>query len=338
MNRKIYLDYCRVLACISVVVLHVSALWNQLPATEYKCIVSNIYILFNLYPVAVFVMISGALYLDPKKEVNTKKFWTKTICRFVCIYIVWQMFYVIVEGNQLNNLKDIVKNMMKPYYILWYLPMQIGLYAVTPLLRKIASDKRVLGYWIALAGIVNLIGEFINKVYSGGVLNSFMDGFMVEMVGGWTFYFVLGYFLDTVEIKCSYRRAIYLGTLFLLILTIFDRLQNGGKGTHITFIYLYGSNFSIVRVMLVLSVFLGLKYCCWKVGNSKVIKKLSSLTLGVYLLHIFVIERVYTFGSNWIESIDPIWMIPIISIFTVTVCFFLTWILKRIPILGKYLI
>lgn len=205
MNRKAYLDYCRISACISVVVLHVAALWNRLPAPEYKCIVSNIYILLNFYAVPVFVMISGTLYLNTEKEVSVKKLWIKTIWKYACIYIVWQLFYMAAEGSQFNDLKGIAKDMMKPYYVLWYLPMQIGLYVVTPVLRKIVSDKKVLEYWIVLAGMINLITEYINKVYGASGLHSFMNDFMIELVGGWTFYFVLGYFLDTIKIKHGYR-------------------------------------------------------------------------------------------------------------------------------------
>ena len=353
--RKSYLDYLRIISCFSVITLHVSALWSSLPAADPKCMISNLYILFHYYAVPIFVMISGVLFLNPEKEIDLKGLWKDRIFKFAVLYVVWQLFYMITTGSLnidvLHHPRAILFWIMKPYYALWYLPMQIGLYIVTPFIREITKSKKYTVYWMGIACVTNVLLEFV-KAVNGERIISFSDSFMIHMLSGWTFYFVLGYFLDSMKANRTnsiIKYGIYLATTGLLIYAVQIRMANGGAGTALTFSYFYSNNWSIVRVMYSCSLFLLCKDISIKLqkrktewgtaAQSRVTKtagKLSKLTFGVYLLHIFVIEEIRHLLGGHFDGINPVWGIPTISILVLIICMMVTWFVHKIPKLGTY--
>lgn len=73
MKRILYLDILRIMAIIAVVMLHVSAqrFYVSFPSYEWE-----IRMFFNSmvrWGVPIFVMISGALFLDPQKKISLAK-------------------------------------------------------------------------------------------------------------------------------------------------------------------------------------------------------------------------------------------------------------------------
>lgn len=111
--------------------------------------VSNFYHGIFRFAVAVFVMISGTLYLDSKRNWSLKKLWRKNILQIAAAYAFWQFFYavyrIVVSGNMEGPvlfLKKVLIYCSSSYFHLWYLPMLAGLLAVTPLLWEIVNCER----------------------------------------------------------------------------------------------------------------------------------------------------------------------------------------------------
>ena len=97
-NRKrvIYLDYLRILATFSVVVLHVAAQnWYDTPIQSAEWKIYNFYNSCVRWAVPAFVMISGALFLDPDKKIRTKDIFCKSIFRMILAYFFWAFIYAI---------------------------------------------------------------------------------------------------------------------------------------------------------------------------------------------------------------------------------------------------
>ena len=86
-NHIAYLEALRLVACILVVGVHVSAFnLEQVPVESLNFKVMNGLDCLSILGVPLFVMISGALFLAPSYEVTVKKFYTKKIPRIVfCI-------------------------------------------------------------------------------------------------------------------------------------------------------------------------------------------------------------------------------------------------------------
>ena len=93
-NHIAYLEALRLVACILVVGVHVSAFnLEQVPVESLNFKVMNGLDCLSILGVPLFVMISGALFLAPSYEVTVKKFYTKKIPRIVFLYFFWLDFF-----------------------------------------------------------------------------------------------------------------------------------------------------------------------------------------------------------------------------------------------------
>ena len=92
----------RVGACLAVILLHLSATIvmerDLLGSIHWH--ISNAIDAATRWCVPVFVMLSGALLLDPKKHASPREFWTKRLSRLLpailawpAIYFAWRAFY-----------------------------------------------------------------------------------------------------------------------------------------------------------------------------------------------------------------------------------------------------
>ncbi|MBR3027382.1 MAG: acyltransferase family protein [Bacteroidales bacterium] len=73
MNRVLYLDILRIMAIIAVVMLHVSAQRFYVSFPSYEWEVRMFFNSMVRWGVPIFVMISGALFLDPQKKISLAK-------------------------------------------------------------------------------------------------------------------------------------------------------------------------------------------------------------------------------------------------------------------------
>ena len=139
-ERELWIEALRIIACFSVVLLHVSAIGVQnldIYSREWP-----IYVMFNSISrigVCCFVMISGALFLGKSRGENIGEIYKKYIFRIAILILVWSvMFFVfrLLKGDfDIISLKTIIIELINGYYHLWYLWMIIGLYAITPILK-----------------------------------------------------------------------------------------------------------------------------------------------------------------------------------------------------------
>ena len=85
-NRNIQYDLLRILAAFSVVMLHSAAQhWYDLPIDSLDWKVVNAYDACFRFGVPIFVMISGAIFLDPLRELDMRRLYRHNILRLVVI-------------------------------------------------------------------------------------------------------------------------------------------------------------------------------------------------------------------------------------------------------------
>lgn len=74
-NRIAYIDWLRSIACFAVVVLHVSGgqEWFSAKEVSFEWTIFNLYDSLVRWCVPIFIMISGALFLNPEKEIGIHK-------------------------------------------------------------------------------------------------------------------------------------------------------------------------------------------------------------------------------------------------------------------------
>ncbi len=99
MGKIAYINSLRLLATFAVVMLHSSATYldNGLYAKE-NYYAFGFYNVINVFAVPVFVLISGALFMNPRKDVGYKVLFSKYVRRIVLALLVFGLPMCVAEG------------------------------------------------------------------------------------------------------------------------------------------------------------------------------------------------------------------------------------------------
>ena len=138
-ERVAYLDLLRVVSICFVVMIHtVYQSFNSLPVEGWEWQTLNVYDSLSRWAVPIFVMISGALFLDRQKPL--REILKKNVLRLVTAYLFWLAVYSVINQIYYHDFDSTLTHIIKGHYHMWFILMIIGLYLVTPLLRKIVED------------------------------------------------------------------------------------------------------------------------------------------------------------------------------------------------------
>lgn len=352
-ERVYYMDYLRVLAATAVIMIHVAA--QDLAGLTGRSLDWHILNVFNSagrWGVAAFMMISGALFLAQDIEVG--KLYKKYIPRVLCAYLVWTVFYalaiplsgMLLSGNSIM-LKTLIDGMVWETYHLWFLPMIIGFYMCVPLIRQIVKSEQIMKYYLVLSFLfafvipqmVQLSHDFLGGAFAntlGKVNEMILSNMHMDLVLGFTFYAVLGYWLDNVEFSKNQRRIIYalgvLGLLATILLNAFLAWRSGEP------CYTYYDNFSVNVALQAMAVHTLVKYR--KHENEKrnrVMAALSKYSFGAYLIHVFIISISYMLGIT-ARSFMPLISVPVMVVVIFVSSFTVSFIIDKIPILNNWIV
>lgn len=341
--RKEYCDYLRVFATFAVIVLHVSAQnWYTADVNGFAWQVFNVFDSIVRWCVPAFVMISGSLFLN--KQVALRTLYSKYILRMASAFFVWSSFYAI----QMNApLLDKVLAVAQGHYHMWFILMIIGIYICLPLIKPLVETDCRTKYTLAISFVFAfilpevfvLVGDFGNEymIRFASAINAANDDMNVNIVLGYTGYFILGYFLDRTELKKRQRIGIYvLGLLGAIFTILADAIVAVKTQTYCSNYYSY---FSVNVLLETIAVFTLFKYA--KFNNTKLnqlIKPLAKYSFGAYIVHAFLIEQLdYQYGFNTF-SLTPIAAVLSISIIVFLLAFLISALLNHIPVLKEYIV
>lgn len=342
-NRLIYLDILRIFATVSLVVLHVSGQnFNSQPTDSFEWVVLNFYDSLVRWVVPVFVMISGSLFL--RREQSIKKLYQKYILKIVCAYIFWSGVYAFVSYLKGEcGLKEMVWEFFEGHYHLWFLLMIAGLYVVTPFLKTITESKTLTNYFLVVGAIVSVlipcslhIVPYFSERLADILNNHFSNVFLCF---NFTFYYVLGYKLSTMNFK-KLRKWIYLGGIAGFVCTfIFTDFLAGHNKAEIGFYY---DNFSptvllesIFMFVLVKDIFVNKTF---GTKTTKHILNLSKYSFGIYLVHTLILELLKDKFAIHTLVINPIVSVPLLTLFVFVISWFSSFVLNKIPFVNKYIV
>lgn len=346
-NRIIYYDLLRILSCFSVIMLHsASQHWYSLPVSDPSWIVANSYDAMSRFGVPVFTMISGALFLDPKRELSLKQLYVHNILRLAIVYLVWSTIYfcwnILQSPVQLNGMSVgmILYTIISGKYHLWYLRMLIGLYVLLPILRTWlhSAAERQVQYFLMLFFLLQIGKQTIVALDPPFLLEGFLNLVELDMVQSYLGYFVLGYYMAHIGVRKRMHKYIYLGGVFGLGGAVLcSSLLSVRKGSALPGVF---DSFSLFTFLVSVALFLFGKEVLsrWSPGSVGVgiIKELSSCTLGIYLSHLLVMEMlIYYFGIDSM-SVNNLAGIPLLSLVCFGICLILTFLLRRIPYIKRY--
>ncbi len=344
-NRMMHYDLLRIVAAFSVVLLHVASQhWYTLDIYGKDWIIANSYDALFRFGVPVFVMISGALFLAPDYELDLKKLFKHNILRLVIMYVIWSAGYGLWDLRYADllhlGMKDLLRELITGRYHLWFLPMIVGIYLILPILKTWISNatKKQIEYFLLLFFLLQIVNQTIQALTVTDEIQYVLNIFKPELICGYVGYFVLGYYLAHIGISVRLRNILYVMFLpALLANVLLGTVLAHRAGAPVAAIYDSYGLFTFVVVVTVFAAFRQLfekrrfhKAFEWCIGE------VSKDTLGIYLLHIAVLELGELFGIH--NMIIPnIIGIPLLTISCFLICLIVTALLRRIPVIGRYI-
>ncbi len=336
-KRYCDLDIIKICACFLVIFNHVMFFMddyagsNTLGAIFYS-------LHYGLYKIAVplFIMVTGALLLGKKS--SYKDIGRKIFRIFVPLFFISLILYLKeTETNQisfvtflLSFLKDPIKT---PY---WYLYMLIGLYLVTPFLQKMLCQFKEKDYhffyliFLILPGILNLCSIYFNISFS----SSFFRATFPDIIG----YYMIGYYVFKLPLT---NKHLKIATItFLIGYTMMSLSMFLPFLVHHKLSFALDNISNLWVVMIAPSFFYIIRYLCHKISFSKKLQHLlatiSDTTFGIYLIHFIIYYMVY-FRIQFIYNINPCLGILGTVWITFIVSSILIYIMRKVPILRKFL-
>lgn len=340
-SRIWYWDILRIAAMVFLVIRHsATATFEFVETLGTDWWVSNVYGSLSAWMVPVFLMISGASFLDPNRNVTVDRIYKKNIVRMLCAFGFWAIFYAcynLLSGQDVTD--DFLTMFFEGHFHLWFIPMIIGMYALTPLLRVVTKNKKAT---IAITIVTTITGVIIPTLQDLGLFfdNTLLTGkFNFGFVSSYVCFFFVGYLFHNINLSTAARKTLYaIGIISTIVVFYGTYLLTVKDGYHNEDMQADNNLFTALQGLAIF-VFTKQKLSNWKPSdeNQKLILDISGLTFGVYMVHVVLLALLDKFGFSPV-SYPAIYMIPMLILFVLPVSFFLSWLIKKIPIIGKYIV
>lgn len=337
MKRTNYYSYLRAIACMAIVLLHTAdasvMLYGDALSNVQKTVSMGM-VYCMMWAVPTFVMVTGALLLNPEKEITYQKLYGKYILRIVLALavfgLIFRCFDIVMNGEtwSVTSVLQGLWNVMtgKSWAHLWYLYLLIGIYLLLPFYRKIAANSSTREIWYLL-GIYAL---FISILPLTGMVNVDL-AFYIHTSTIYPFYLFLGWTISSGKLNISRMGGAILfvvGTL-LLITVVRYRYLNGVE--ELAKLLNYSSVFVILQCMGLFALLKREADTEEKESfGEKILLSIDQCSFGIYLVHMIFIRLVLRY---WEVNpyVSGTWMILLISIGIFVVSWILIRILKCIP-------
>lgn len=275
------LDTARWMAALAVVLLHCAAfpLTSVLDYGTSDWQWANLYDAASRWCVPVFVMISGALLLNPQKREAFKHFYQKRAARVAPAIVFWSAFYLLwgalmyrLDGVPMDSAAWMRKATSgEPYYHLWYLYMLVGLYLFAPYLRALYARCSYRQRVAAVIGIFVL--AMLQTVHRE--LNADGYGFFLTWFLPYISYFLAGRMMFEGELRLP-RPGLILALAVAVTAVGASAMSTAGTLN----VYFYDT-FSLTVPLMSLAVF-------QLILDARKLPRMSAiapLTFGIYLAH-----------------------------------------------------
>ena len=334
------------LAMFFVIVIHATSYIKGDPFDNYGT--EAFFMTVSSCCVPLFVMISGAIFLDPDRCITIKKIYTKYILRIAIAYVVWSFLYAVYHSNILfersfNNLYVFVVHWAKGNFHLWYLWMLAGLYILVPVLRQIAKNRKILLYLIAVCFLLCSVPQFIDKIIVikpiqiafETNLSGIVNGYLLLNPSMYVGYFAAGYYFSKWEGNRLTQNNKLFGMFLIIYIAVVVTINicasvKAGENKN------YCDYTMPLQVVMSFGIFLFVKniHIC---KGKKIIAFLSGCSFGVYLIHPFAQSALNKMGLLNLPMSFAM-NVLVVSIASLILSVIVTLVIKKIPLANKYLV
>lgn len=330
-QKTAYFEWLRLMASAAVVLMHTAAgQWSAADCGSAQWCWLALYDGLVRWPVPVFVMITGALFLPRKTELKTML--RSYIPRMAVCWLVWSAVYTLYSGELT------LQALASGCYHLWYLPFLCGVYLTVPFLQKVAEDDRLMGQLTMAALILGSLipwglelGELLlprQAAALAAVRGHLNYAFFLDLLGA----LVLGHWLHSHALPRRPRRVLYgLGLVCAGATAAATIHFSRRSGVPVSLFFQHASPLNLCTAA---AIFVFAKHHLTTLPAW--VARAAKCSFGVYLSHALVIDLLADRGIHALSR-DPVWSVPVLAAAVFVISLALTAVLKRVPLIGKYL-
>lgn len=297
--------------------------------------------------VPLFFMCSGALLLNPKKEITIKNLYTKNIARIIIALFFWASAYeafsiliAISNGTfYMSMIKEAIKRILffDHHFHLYFLHIMIIVYMFLPATKVLCKylDVKTYKYILVIWSIVTIIYPFILMYPKFQSIASIPRRWILNFTYGSIGYTMLGDYMN----RYSSKKPRFYALVFIsgVLATIIGMIYFSNYAPSYRLILWDGASPTVL--MMAYGLYGFIKHSSNLTNNLKFTNFASNIAKAsfcIYLIHDFfnIIFRSIdiTINSN------AFFMIPAMSILNIILSFIVYLILRRIPVVKTYLI
>ena len=339
-----YFDILRLISSYAIIIIHVSSRYNSLNCKTYNYKIAFFYNGVSRFGVPIFFMISGALFLS--KDIPFGKIFKKYMHRLLIHLISWSFIYSLYSIKYSNfNPDKIIIIFFSGYYHFWYLYATIQLYIIVPFLREIVKKELLLKAFIKLSFVFTflfpyfiIIKSFCNPLLSK-IINTIYLKWKNNYLSGTIFYFIYGYYLNNSVNNCIYKKFFFyfLGLIGFSFIFIFYYISVKNQRSMIPF-YFRAINLNIFAYSTGIFISFKQNFNNISINYMKYIRKISSYTFGIYLIHPMIIRVIRGRNDRFLSSFNLLYKIPLMSLIIFIFSFMISIIIKYLPFIGNWLV
>lgn len=335
-KRVEYFEVLRVVATIAVIGIHAAITeWHAIPMRDIRWVELTWINGALRFCVPIFFMISGALFLDPRRTLRARSL-RRRIARLTVGYAVWSLLYAaltVYGPGGSRDLWEFVSEFVTGHFHLWFLIALIGLNLATPILRRITTDRRISWYFVALAVPFAAVFPLLEPIPGAGdLLRSVLGTMRFDLVLGYSGYFVLGYLLHTARGTTRARVGWIICAAAGIAATVWGTIEASRAAGETD--ERYFDFVSITVAVVAVAVFVCARD--WNVshrlstGWSRAVTVFAGASFGIYLVHPFFLWCLRQAGVTT-EIASPWISVPVLTIAVAALSLGAALLLRCIP-------
>lgn len=284
-DRKLYLDYARVIAVALVIVNHSCGMQIGEEAEHWKIVTLTVCTAIAFVCNPMYVMMSGVLNLGSKKEEPVGRYYFRRLLKVVLPLVFYYMVFLIIsEKMSLIPPKNIGRSFLEmlagapdiaPHF--WLIYVLIALFVSAPFVKVMVnhlSDAQIRALYVVIT-VCELLVTYLP-------LTGIKLG-MTLTLAGWEGVFILGYIILMRRDKFIERTVLILGAISVVIIVAVLTKDFGQVG--------WVTSTAPTMVMFSGAVLILLEKCesFFKRHDSKVVRALSKYSYVMILAHWYTV-------------------------------------------------
>lgn len=339
LRRNTGVDLAKAIAICGVVIIHNCSHGYASKTLSFDWITTVLLRSLVSPSVPLFFMCSGALLLNPEKEISIKSLYTKRLLRIVLALLFWAFSYklfdlLITKSLSAETLVQSIKELFlfRHKFHLYFLHIILIVYIWLPITRsftKHASQKEVL-YFLCVWFLFGIVYPTVRGFWPFNLLSGIPLQWLINMTYAAIGYAVLGFYLSQHPI--SWKLSVLF--LFAGCVCVFG-------GTTVASFYAdtlvtkYFEGMSIGVSIIAVGAF-GLCSLEFPLAGTRFVRNLSRASFCVYLVHVFFISILQGLG---VMAVSPFLLtILLVSFLNVMLSYGVYVVLNRIPIIRDWII